>query len=223
VLLDKIPAKQLIVDMTTSSGGSIPILEKSKRVVIAATKTGTEKSSVVIFPRYWIEAQQDASADSDKNDSISALEAFRYAQTKVAKFFETQNRLATEHSVIEDEGKGEGVKDPGPDNGEGLAAGRFVLVHMGSSAAVAKDPAKLKLVKHIEDLDAQLDELKYEKASLDPAEYRQRLEKLMIDRAQTQVQLDSGETPKSGNEGSGDNSKSGDATKFEDVNKGAGK
>ncbi len=111
-LLDKIQARELIVDMTTSSGGAIPILEKPKRVVIAATKAGTEKSSVAIFPRYWIEALQDPASDADKNEVISALEAFRYAQTKVAKFFETENRLATEHSVIEDAGKGEGVKDP---------------------------------------------------------------------------------------------------------------
>ncbi len=102
LLLDKIPARQLVVDMTTSSGGAIPILQKSKRVVIAATKAGTEKSSVAIFPRYWIEALMDPATDANKNDAISALEAFRYAQTKVTKFFETQNRLATEHAVIED-------------------------------------------------------------------------------------------------------------------------
>ncbi len=189
-LLDKIPARQLIVDMTTSSGGAIPILEKPKRVIIAATKTGTEKSSVVIFPRYWIEALKDPATDADKNDTITALEAFRYAQTKVAKFFETQNRLATEHAVIEDTGKGDGVKDPSAENGEGLAANRFVLVHLGTSAVVAKDPAKQKLMKHLEDLDAQLDELKYEKASKDPQEYRRELQQLMIDRAQTQQELD---------------------------------
>lgn len=189
-LLDKIPARQLVVDMTTSSGGAIPILEKPKRVVIAATKTGTEKSSVAIFPRYWIEALQDPATDTDKNDTISALEAFKYAQAKVAKFFETENRLATEHSVIEDAGKGEGVKDPGADNGEGLNAARFVLVHLGVASAVAKDPEKQKLVKHLEDLDAQLDQLKYEKASIDPADYRKQLQQLMIDRAQTQQELD---------------------------------
>jgi hypothetical protein len=189
-VLDKIPARQLIVDMTTSSGGAIPILQKPKRVVIAATKAGSEKSSVAIFPRYWIEALLDPAADTDKNDVISALEAFRYAQAKVAKFFETENRLATEHSVIEDTGKGDGVKDPTTENGEGLTANRFALVHLGTSGVVAKDPAKQKLVKHLEDLDAQLDELKYEKASTDPAQYRQKLQQLMIDRAQTQQELD---------------------------------
>jgi hypothetical protein len=189
-LLDKIPARQLIVDMTTSSGGAIPLLQKSKRVIIAATKAGTEKSSVVIFPRYWIEALRDPAADADKSETISALEAFRYAQAKVTKFFETQNRLATEHAVIEDTGKGEGVKDPSTDNGEGRVANGFVLVHLGNSATLAKDPTKQKLLKHLEDLDAQLDELKYEKASKDPAQYRRELQTLMVDRARTQEELD---------------------------------
>lgn len=189
-LLDKIPARQLVVDMTTSSGGAIPILQKPKRVIIAATKAGTEKSSVVIFPRYWIEALRDPAADADKNEVISALEAFKYAQAKVTKFFETANRLATEHAVIEDTGKGEGVKDPSTENGEGRIANSFALVHLGTSATLAKDPAKQKLLKHLEDIDAQLDELKYEKASTDPAQYRKQLQVLMLDRAQTQAELD---------------------------------
>jgi hypothetical protein len=190
LLLDKIPAKQLIVDMTTSSGGSIPILEKPKRVIIAATKTGTEKSSVAIFPRYWIEALEDPATDTDKNDSISALEAFKYAQAKVTKFFETENRLATEHAVIEDAGKGEGVKDPSTDNGEGRVANTFIIMRLGKAAAIAKDPAKLTLLKHLEEVDEKLDQLKYEKASIDPQDYRKQLQTLMIDRAQTQAELD---------------------------------
>ena len=41
---------------------------------------------------------------------ISALEAFQYAEQKTTKFYETNKRLATEHAVLEDTGKGEGVK-----------------------------------------------------------------------------------------------------------------
>ena len=86
-LLDKIPAKrQLIVNMTSSSGGSLATLEKPGRVVVVATKSGTEKNATV-FARYWIEALRDPAADLDKNEVISALEAFRYAEQKTAKFF----------------------------------------------------------------------------------------------------------------------------------------
>ena len=76
-LLDRIPAtRQLVVNMTSSSGGSIESLRRPNRVVITATKTGTEKNATV-FARYWAEALRDPAADSDKNEVVSALEAFQ--------------------------------------------------------------------------------------------------------------------------------------------------
>ena len=100
-LLDRIPAtRQLVVDMTSASGGAIEFLRKSNRVVIAATKNGMEKNATV-FARYWAEAVGDPAADSDKNDIVSALEAFRFADKKTVAFYESQNRLATEHAVLE--------------------------------------------------------------------------------------------------------------------------
>jgi formamidopyrimidine-DNA glycosylase len=38
---------------------------------------------------------RDPSADIDKNESVSALEAFHFAQKKTKEFFDTQKRLAT--------------------------------------------------------------------------------------------------------------------------------
>jgi hypothetical protein len=188
-LLDKIPAHQLIVNMTSASGGSIAALEKPKRVVITATKTGTEKNATV-FPRYWIEGLRDPAADSDKNDIVTALEVFRYAEEKTAKFYETQKRLSTEHALIEDAGKGEGVKIPSAENGEGLTAGRFAMLHLGATAVQSRDPAKLALLKQKEELEAQIDDLKYRKASMAVQEYRAQLQQLLIQLAQTQEALD---------------------------------
>jgi hypothetical protein len=189
-LLDRIQARELVVDMTTSSGGAIPFLQKPKRAVITATKAGSEKSSVVVFTRYWIEALNDPAADTDKNEIISALEAFKYAEAKTTKFFETENRLATEHALLEDTGKGDGVKDPKAENGEGLQAGRFSLIHLGTSASISKDPKKLELLKKKEEIDGKLDELRYQKAAMDPREYRTQLQTLMVEMAQTQAELD---------------------------------
>jgi len=188
-LLDRIPAHVLVVNTTSSSGGSIPILQKPKRVVITSTKTGTEKN-VTVFARYWIEALRDPAADADKNEIVTALEAFKYAEAKTTKYFETQNWLATEHCLIEDAGKGEGVKDPGPENGEGQVAGRFALLHLGSVAAAAKDPKKQELLKKKEELETQIDELKYHKAAMDTQQYQQQLRKLVLELAQTQEELD---------------------------------
>lgn len=124
-LLDRVPAtRQLVVNMTSASGGAIDTLRKENRVLISATKNGAERNATV-FARYWVEALRDPAADTDKNDTISALEAFRYAEQKTAGFYETQKRLATEHALLEDTGKGEGVRTPSPENGAGLRASAF--------------------------------------------------------------------------------------------------
>jgi len=188
-LLDKIPAHELIVNMTSCSGGAIPFVQKPNRVLITATKSGTEKNATV-FARYWIEALRDPAADSDKNDIITALEAFRYAEEKTGKFFETEGRLATEHALLEDTGKGDGVKTPGPDNGEGLVASRFAMLHIGTAQAQAKDPEKQKLLKQKEAIEQSIDELKYKKASIPVEEYRRMLTKFLVDLAKTQEALD---------------------------------
>jgi hypothetical protein len=189
-LLDRIPAsRQLVVNTTSSSGSSIEFLRKPNRVVIAATKSGTEKNAT-IFARYWVEALSDPAADSDKNDVVSALEAFRFADKKTVAFYESQNRLATEHAVLEDTGKGEGVRAPSPENGEGMLAAQFPLLRIGAAAAAAKDPAKLQLLAKKEELEQQIDKLKYEKAAIPPDEYKKQLGALLLQLAQTQEAID---------------------------------
>ena len=64
-------------------------LQKPNRTIITATKSGTEKNATV-FPRYWIEALRDPAADTDKNEVVSALEAFKYAEAKTKEFYETK-------------------------------------------------------------------------------------------------------------------------------------
>jgi hypothetical protein len=188
-LLDKIPAQQAIIDMTSASGGVTAALQKPKRVIVTATKSGTEKNATV-FPRYFVEALRDPAADADKNEIITVLEAFRYAEGKTAKFYDELKRLSTEHALLEDAGKGEGVKVPAVENGEGFIAARFALLHTGSAIAMAKDPEKQKLLKEKEDVEQKIDELKYRKASMSVAEYRQQLAKYLLDLAKTQEALD---------------------------------
>ena len=189
-LLDHVPAeRQLVVNMTSSSGGSIDFLRKVNRVVITATKTGTEKNAT-IFARYWAEALRDPAADADKNESVSALEAFHYAQQKTTEFFESQKRLATEHSVLEDTGKGEGEHTPSPQNGEGRLAGAFPVVRLGSNAAAARDPAKRALLDKKEQLEQAIDQLKYQKAAIPDNQYKQQLTQLLLALAQVQEEID---------------------------------
>ena len=178
-LLDRIGCtRQLVVNMTSASGGSRAALEKANRVVITATKSGNEKNATV-FARFWVEALRDPSADTDKNETVSALEAFTYADTKTAQFYETQKRLATEHPILEDTGQGDGERKPSPENGEGLKAAQFALLRIGAAQIAASTPEKKALLEKRDALEEQIDKLKYEKAAMPADEYKKQLQDLL--------------------------------------------
>ena len=187
-MCDRIPARrQLIVDTTSASGGAIQALGRPGRAVISATKSGTEKNATV-FARYWVEALQDPAADTDKSDSISAMEAFTYATKKTAAFYDSQKRLATEHAVFDDTGHGEPVREAG--NREGALMSSFTLLRLGASQQAANDPAKRALLAQKEELEQKIDTLKYQKAAMDPSDYKKQLTAALLELAKVQEGLD---------------------------------
>jgi hypothetical protein len=171
-LLDRIRARQLVVNMTSASGACLDALRKPNRVVITATKAGTEKNAT-LFARYWVEALRDPAADTDKNETVSAAEAFRYAEQKTAKFYEGQKRLATEHPRM-----------------EGDTASSFIVARFGQASAALNNPAKRQLLERREGLEQKIDELKLQKAAMPVDEYRKQLTALLVELAKTQAELD---------------------------------
>jgi len=190
-LCDKIPAKrQLVIDTTSASGGAVPALQRPGRAIIVATKSGTEKNATV-FARYWVEALQDPLADTDKSDSISAMEAFAYADRKTAEFYTSQKRLATEHPEFEDTGRGDALRSLTAATGrEGALMATFTVVRIGAAQAAMNDPAKRDLMAKKEDLEQKIDALKYEKAALEPGEYKKELTAELLELARVQAELD---------------------------------
>ncbi len=171
-LLDRVPAKrQLVVNMTSASGGCMNALEKPGRLLIVATKSGYEKNATV-FARYWVEALRDPSTDTDKNGTVSALEAYRYATRKTAAFYEEQKRIATEHPQLD----------------ENTLAENFPLLRLTSDKVTS--PAKQQLLEKKEQLENDIDQLKYRKAALPADEYKSRLTELLLNLARTQQELD---------------------------------
>jgi hypothetical protein len=187
-MCDRIEARrQLVVDMTSASGGAVQAFERPGRAVVAATKSGTEKNATV-FARYWVEALQDPSADTDKSGSISAMEAFTYATKKTAAFYDSQKRLATEHAVFDDVGRGEPVREA--ENGQGLLMTSFTLLRLDATHASTNDPAKRALLAKKESLEQQIDALKYQKAAMDPSDYKKQLTDALLELAKVQGELD---------------------------------
>ena len=116
------------------------------RVVITATKSGTEKNAVV-FTRYWIDGLRDPSADTDKDGKTSALESFRYADRKTVEYFESQKLLATEHALLVDNGASAGVRNPASANGQGLLAANFPVIRPPTETAVRAGARKTETAR----------------------------------------------------------------------------
>jgi hypothetical protein len=171
-MLDRVPARQLIVNGTSASGASIHALQRPNRTVVVATKSGTEKNATV-FPRYWIEALRDPSSDTDKNETITAAEAFKFAELKTKQFYETNKRIATEHAQI-----------------DGADGARVTLLRIGATQLAANDPAKRALLQKREELEVAIDSLKLQKAAMPTDQYRKQLQALLLDLARTQAELD---------------------------------
>ena len=82
------------------------------------------------------------------------------------------------------------MRAPSPENGQGLLAGAFPVVRFGAAQRLAQDPVKRKLLARREELEQQIDRLKYQKAALSAEEYRKQLAALLLDLARTQAELD---------------------------------
>ena len=117
---DDLPASQLaewlkpfarpvvVVCAFSASGAFLKPLAAPGRIVLTATKTGAE-SNYTRFGGYLAETITSAAADLDKDGQTSLLEAWLAAAQRTAEFYKNEDRLATEHSLLDDNGDGFGT------------------------------------------------------------------------------------------------------------------
>ena len=173
-LFDRLPAKkQLIVNATSSSGATIELWQRPERVVITATKSGGERTATR-FAQYWLQAVSGDAADLNKDEVVTAAEAFDYANRQVAASYKSDVSLATEHARIA---------------GEESAA--FTVARIGSSAGSSADPEVTALLAQRGQIEQDLDGVKGRKASLSEDQYYDELEGVLVRLALLQKQIDS--------------------------------
>jgi len=97
-----------VVDTSSASAPFLNALSATNRVVITATRTGNEQS-FAHFGQHLAEAIADPAGDLDQDGQTSLLEAFLSASARVAEFYQTEGRLATEHALLDDNGDGLGT------------------------------------------------------------------------------------------------------------------
>jgi hypothetical protein len=176
--LKKLPTKQIVFVNTSSASG--PFVEKLSapgRTIVTATRNGAETYATV-FGGYFIDALTADAADADKNKRITVLEAFNYAKSEVAKAYEREGFLATEHALLDDDGDKEGSQAPAAAGKDGKVA---TLVSLGSTDAadLPSDPKLRALYLERRDLERRVETLRLLKDQMEPAKYTSELEKLV--------------------------------------------
>ncbi|MDA1015836.1 MAG: hypothetical protein O3A00_15445, partial [Planctomycetota bacterium] len=101
--------RPLAVVNCASSSGQFLKLASPNRVIVTATKSGAE-NNFARFGSYMASAIGDPSTDVDQDGQTSLLEAWLTAARQTQEFYATEGRLATEHSLLDDNGDGQGVR-----------------------------------------------------------------------------------------------------------------
>jgi len=171
--LSKLAAVQVaFVNTASSSGAFTAAVAGPGRAVVTATRTGGERNETR-FAAFFVEAFGDAAADADRNGHVSVLEAFDYAKNRVAKTYEQDGLLLTEHATLEDGAQGR------------LAATLFLTAHPadGGLQIDRTDPELVALADQREAIQRQIDGLKLRKDGVEPARYDQDMERLLTELA----------------------------------------
>lgn len=179
-LVGALPNKRVVfVNCASSSGEFIKPLSAEGRVVITATRSGSEQNAT-IFAEHFIAGLTDDAADADKNARLSVLEAFNYASKLTADWYKQKNRLATEHALIDDNGDGTGHEEATGGDG-GLA--RVINLDAKSVEEAAGDVERGRLIRERQRLEEEIEKLKARKSEMKPEEYESELERLLVELA----------------------------------------
>lgn len=187
-LLDSLADRRVaFVNTTSASGAFLAPLSAAGRTIVTSTRGGQQRDEP-IFLRHFIAAFVDGAADTDKDERVSILEAFRYASLEVQREYETEGLILTEHALLDDNGDGEGTRDPAANGSDGRIAHAFALGApvAGAPAIVGAtdDPEVAALLERRVELNLALDLLRARKDELDEDEYLRQLEDLLVEVAE---------------------------------------
>ncbi len=182
-LLKSLSSKHIVfVDTTSSSGPFLEELSGPGRTIVTATRTGAERYAT-LFGGYFVDALMSDGADADKNHRITVLEAFNAAKLGVARAYEQQGIMLTEHPLLDDSGDKKGTTDPNADGKNGRVASVLALGTEQASEAMPADPKMRALYEERRDLERRVEGLKLMKTGMEPARYASELEKLLTELA----------------------------------------
>ena len=176
----------VVVCAFSASGAWLKPLAGPDRIVITATKNGSE-NNYAHFGGHLAQAIADPAADIDKDGETSLLEAWLTAARKTADFYRDEGRIATEHSLLDDNGDGLGTP---PDwfsgvrvvkkarDGSTPDGQRAAQIHLVRSAAERALTAAQRAER--DTLEREIAAFRERKSTMKDDDYFRELEALMI-------------------------------------------
>ncbi|MCP4191939.1 MAG: hypothetical protein GY768_15100 [Planctomycetaceae bacterium] len=190
------PRRVAVIQCSSASAAFLTQLSAANRIIITATRSRAEQN-FSRFGDFFSSSLTDATADLDHDHAISLLESFLFASDRVARFYEKESRLATEHSLLDDNGDGRGTASTffrgiraakaardGSDL-DGLQAHQIILYRFEEHTPLPPD----SLAKR-DDLEQRLESLRQKKGELDGEQYYLELESLMVQISQLYAEND---------------------------------
>ncbi|MBL8828267.1 MAG: hypothetical protein JNM18_14900 [Planctomycetaceae bacterium] len=178
-----------VINTTSASAPFLTALAAPGRVVITATKSGQERN-YTRFGRYFAERVIDATADLDKDEQTSLLEAFLAAARDTSEFYKSDGRIMTEHPLLDDNGDGRGIRldfferdrlikaPTGNQAADGDLARRWCLKPSSTERQLTAEQTAKR-----DQLEAELASLRRRKRDLPEDEYFAELERLLVELA----------------------------------------
>lgn len=177
----------VVVNAASASGDFLPVLSGPRRVIVTATRGSFERNATM-FGDHFIRGLATGLADADKDGRVSVAEAFAFARHEVARAYEAERRLLTEHAQLDDDGDGRGTQDlaaAGATDGTLARAVTFALTR----DALAADPRAQPLLAERRRLERLVAELRQRKPAMDSVAYERELERLLLALAETNQAL----------------------------------
>jgi hypothetical protein len=171
----------------------VAVLSRAGRVIITATKSPFERNATR-FGGQFVAALAGDGADADKDGRVSMLEAFLFARRETGRIYESDNRLLTEHAVLDDNGDKVGSAAPGAEGEDGALA-RTLFLGNSQPRIAASDSAGVRLEREARDFEARINALRGRKATMKEDEYQSQLESLLVELALRNEALRSRRSP----------------------------
>ncbi len=185
----------VVIHTASASGPFLPALSGTNRVVITATRSGTEQNATR-FGSAFVEALGTPEADLDVDQQVSVLEAFLFAARSVSDSYRGEGRLQTEHALLDDTGDRQGTPPTWyrglqpiqrPKDGraiDGTQAHRITLVPSPFEASLTPEFRASRA-----SIESRITELRSRKGSTPVDNYDRELESMLLELATLYRQL----------------------------------